>query len=85
MQRDYASGIEGYQRLIAEGRATGATYQQLAASYERAGQVALAVGAYQQAIQAFQAQISSGQDAEGAKRGLRSSQQALAILQNRTR
>lgn len=61
------------------GANSGATLQQKALTYQQQGDYTHAQAAYQKAISAYQAQLNSGEDSDGAVRGIQACETGLQI------
>jgi tetratricopeptide (TPR) repeat protein len=77
---DYDGAITAYRQALG-GNNQGQVYQQIATCYQRLGRSKDAVTNYQSAIKSYDQQIASGNNAEDAQRGKRSSELGLKVSQ----
>ena len=69
-QGDYAKAIQTYKKALPGARFPGRIYQAIALCHYRLGQMNEAAAAYEQAIQAYDAQARAGHDVNGAQAGI---------------
>lgn len=69
-QGDYAKATQTYKKALPGARFPGRIYQAIALCHYRLGQLNEAAAAYEQAIQAYDAQARAGHDVNGAQAGI---------------
>lgn len=78
---DYARAADAYEKALRQGASRGSTNQRLAQCYERLGRKGDAIAAYERAIAAYQATLSSGSgDSSRVQAALDTCRQALKTL-----
>jgi tetratricopeptide (TPR) repeat protein len=78
---DYARAADAYEKALRQGASRGSTNQRLAQCYERLGRKSDAIAAYERAIAAYQATLSSGSgDSSRVQAALDTCRQALKNL-----
>lgn len=80
MSGDYDGAISAYRQALGGGN-QGQVYQQIATCYQRLGKHKDAVTNYQSAIKSYDQQIASGNNADDAQRGKRSSELGMKVSQ----
>jgi tetratricopeptide (TPR) repeat protein len=81
-QGDVSGAIRIYEAAVADKtQATPEAYQEMGWLYYEAGRATDAAAAYRQSLERYQQQLTSGQDVEAARHGIRTAEAALKVLE----